>query len=82
MKEKESLANKISVTIKHNWHLIAGAAIGAAAFLVIFGLEPLRYSGVGWTLYGVGGKDITQHQTGWEFYRHSPWSFPQASAAF
>ena len=62
------------------WHLILAAVIGAAAFLFIYGMEPLRVTGIGWTEVGYGGRDITQHQAGWMFYRNSPWTFPLCKA--
>ena len=62
---------------KHNHrHLLIAAIFGAAAFPCIFGIEPLRYTGINWTLRGYDNTDITQHQTGWMFYRNSPWTFP------
>ena len=56
--------------------------LGITSFLLIYGLEPLRYTGTGWIVNGFGGKDITQHQTGWEFYRRSPWTFPLCKALY
>lgn len=64
------------------WHLFAACALGVLAFLLIYGLEPLRFTGIGWTQHGYGGFDITQHQMGWMFYRNSPWSFPLCKALF
>ena len=62
--------------IRGNWHLFTSGLVGAIAFLCIFSAEPLRVTGIGWTLHGYDNSDITQHQTGWMFYRNSPWSFP------
>ena len=68
--------------LKKYWHLIAAGFLGILLFLLIFGIEPLRYSGIGWTQHGFGGSDITQHQIGWMFYRNSPWTFPLCKALF
>lgn len=67
---------------RKNWHLIISGLLGILIFLAIFGIEPLRYSGIGWTQHGFGGSDITQHQIGWMFYRNSPWTFPLCKALF
>ena len=62
------------------WHLFGAAAIGGLIFILIFGIEPLRVTAIGWTEIGYGGRDITQHQAGWMFYRNSPWMFPLCKA--
>lgn len=67
---------------RKNWHLIISGLLGILMFLAIFGIEPLRYTGIGWTQHGFGGHDITQHQMGWMFYRNSPWTFPLCKALF
>ncbi|MBQ6518965.1 MAG: hypothetical protein IJI14_09605 [Anaerolineaceae bacterium] len=68
--------------IKKHWHQFTAGLLGLLIFLAIFGLEPLRYTGIGWTQHGYGGSDITQHQIGWMFYRNSPWTFPLCKALF
>lgn len=68
--------------LRQKWHLAASGLLGILMFLAIFGLEPLRYTGIGWTQHGFGGHDITQHQIGWMFYRNSPWTFPLCKALF
>ena len=68
--------------LRKKWHLAASGLLGILMFLAIFGLEPLRYTGIGWTQHGFGGHDITQHQIGWMFYRNSPWTFPLCKALF
>ena len=67
---------------RKNWHLIISGLLGILMFFTIFGIEPLRDTGIGWTQYGYGGHDITQHQTGWMFYRNAPWAFPLCKALF
>lgn len=61
---------------KKNLYLFVSFFLGIIAFLCIYGFEPLRYTGLGWTQHGFDGNDITQHQTGWMFFRNSPWTFP------
>ena len=63
-------------------YLIAAFWLGFIAFLFVFSLEPLRITGIGWTLYGYDNEDIIQHQTGWMYYRNSPWSFPICKALY
>lgn len=65
---------------RDNAYLLLSALFGLSVFLLIYGAEPLRVSGIGWLLKGYGGDDITQHQTGWMFYRNSPWTFPFGKA--
>ena len=67
--------------LREKWHLAAGL-LGILIFVAIFGIEPLRYSGIGWTQLGYSGHDIEQHQIGWMFYRNSPWTFPLCKALF
>ena len=45
---------------RKTWHLIISGLLGILMFLAIFGIEPLRYTGIGWTQHGYGGHDITQ----------------------
>ena len=65
---------------RENAYLFQSALLGLSVFLLIYGAEPLRVSGIGWLLKGYGGDDITQHQTGWMFFRNSPWTFPFGKA--
>lgn len=69
-------------SFQKHWHLFAAGTLGVLAFVLIYGLEPLRFTGIGWTQHGYDGFDITQHQIGWMFYRNSPWSFPLCKALF
>jgi len=46
--------------------------VGLAAFLVVQDFRILDPTYTGWLAHG----DMEQHQTGWEFFRHSDWSFP------
>lgn len=47
--------------------------LGAIAFFVIVGFDPLNPVNAGWIL---GRLDPTQHYLGWLFYRNSEWAFP------
>ena len=52
---------------------LSGAAVGAAAFLCIYGVHVLNVTYTDWLL---GGGDLTQHYLGWCFFRDSAWTFP------
>ncbi len=47
--------------------------LGAIAFFMVIGFEPLNPVNAGWIL---GRLDPTQHYLGWLFYRNSEWTFP------
>jgi len=47
--------------------------LGAIAFFMVVGFEPLNPYNPGWIL---GRLDPTQHYLGWLFYRNSEWTFP------
>ena len=47
--------------------------LGAIAFFIVVGFEPLNPVNAGWIL---GRLDPTQHYLGWLFYRNSEWTFP------
>ena len=47
--------------------------LGAIAFIIVVGVEPLNPVNTGWIL---GRLDPTQHYLGWLFYRNSEWTFP------
>jgi len=47
--------------------------LGAVAFFIVVGFEPLNPKNAGWIL---GRLDPTQHYLGWLFYRNGEWSFP------
>ena len=60
-------------------YVITAGLLGLAAFLTVFGAEPLRVTGTAW-LYNTDRSDITQHYTGWMFFRNSEWSLPLGTA--
>ncbi len=80
MDHSEKINDLKLILIRTYRHMPAAAALGLIIFLCIYGIEPLRFSGIGWTAHGFDGHDITQHQTGWMFYRNSPWTFPLCKA--
>ena len=47
--------------------------LGAIAFFIVVGFEPLNPLNAGWIL---GRLDPTQHYLGWLFYRNGPWTIP------
>lgn len=47
-------------------------AIGLFAFLTVVGPRALQPSNIAW----LGSGDPTTHYLGWQFFRHSEWSFP------
>ncbi len=64
---------------RYGYVIIAGL-LGLAAFLTVFGVEPLRVTGTAW-LYRTDSNDLTQHYTGWMFFRNSEWSLPLGHAS-
>lgn len=54
----------------------AGGLLGAAAFLLVFGLSPLDVTNDAFCRGGFIEKDIQQHYAGWLFYRQSALRFP------
>ena len=49
---------------------VLSAALGAAAFFVLFGVHPLRVGAIDWLMRS----DPATHYLGWAFYRNGPWS--------
>lgn len=58
----------------HCWPL-CGALLGAAVFLLLYGVQVLNPTQVDW-LYNAGSPDPVQHYLGWAFYRHSAVRLP------
>ncbi len=82
MKHSEKNSTRLVMFFRKYWHMPAAAVFGLLIFLGIYGIEPLRFSGIGWTVNGFDGQDITQHQAGWMFFRNSPWTFPLCKALY
>lgn len=52
---------------------LAGGAVGALVFLLIYGTAFLDPTNVDWLL---SGGDLSQHYLGWAFFRADKWRFP------
>ena len=59
---------------------LAGALLGAAVFLALYGTRVLNPTEVDWLLNGHG--DPTQHYLGWVQYRHSEWHLPYLGMSY
>ncbi len=55
------------------WRIAAFALVGVLTFLAVYGPRTLDVTATDWL---TGGKDLTLHFLGWEFFRHDPWAFP------
>ena len=53
-----------------------GALLGAAVFLLVYGLPPLNVANDAFCRGGYIEKDIQQHYAGWLFYRSSALGWP------
>jgi hypothetical protein len=60
-------------TKKRDFSFLYPLLLGAIAFFIIVGFEPLNPVNTGWIL---GRLDPMQHYLGWLFYRNGEWSFP------
>ena len=60
-------------TQKRDLSFLYPLLLGAIAFFIVVGFEPLDPVNAGWIL---GRLDPTQHYLGWLFYRNSEWTFP------
>jgi len=60
-------------TQKRDLSFLYPLLLGAIAFFMVVGFEPLNPVNAGWIL---GRLDPTQHYLGWLFYRNSEWIFP------
>lgn len=58
------------------WLFALGGLLGAAVFLLVFGLAPLDPTNDSFCRGGFIEKDIQQHYAGWLFYRKSAQGFP------
>ncbi|MEG2770458.1 MAG: DUF6311 domain-containing protein, partial [Oscillospiraceae bacterium] len=63
------------------WQLILfGALLGAAAFMIIYGIDVINVTKDGWILAGYDERDIIQRYAGWLNFRNAPWTFPLAAS--
>ena len=54
--------------------IVFSILVGSAGFLLLYGHYTLHFTHVNW-IYSTG-RDLLQHQLGWEFFRNEPWRFP------
>jgi hypothetical protein len=54
--------------------IVFSILFGLAGFLLLYGHFTLHFKHVNW-IYSTG-RDLLQHQLGWEFFRNEPWRFP------
>lgn len=59
---------------------LAGALLGAAVFLALYGVRVLDPTDAGWMLQA--GADPAQHYLGWVQYRHSDWHLPYLGMSY
>ena len=70
-------ADKTAMARSNAWiEVVVFAIIGAAVFLIIFGVTPLDVTNDRWILNHYVEVDIVQHYAGWMAFRDSPWQFP------
>ncbi len=55
-----------------------GGLIGFVTFALIFPLSTVDPTNIGWLANSQG--DMNLHYLGWEYFRYSPWSFPNIGA--
>ena len=55
---------------------VLGALLGAAVFLLVYGIAPLDVANDAFCRGGYVEKDIQQHYAGWLFYRDSTLRWP------
>ena len=61
------------------WALM-GALLGAAVFLILYGVRVLDPTNADWML--AAGADPSQHYLGWVQYRHSEWHLPYLGMSY
>lgn len=59
---------------------LAGALLGAAVFLVLYGVRVLNPADADWML--AAGPDPAQHYLGWVQFRHSEWHLPYLGMSY
>lgn len=63
--------------LDHLLTIVFSILFGSAGFLLLYGHYTLHFTHVNW-IYSTG-RDLLQHQLGWEFFRQEPWRFPLGS---
>ena len=74
--EATGMLNQTSTHSRRIQLFALGAALGIAAFLLVYGVAPLDVTKDTFCRGGYLEKDIQQHYAGWLFYRQSAKSFP------
>ncbi|MEG0020128.1 MAG: DUF6311 domain-containing protein, partial [Oscillospiraceae bacterium] len=72
----KTISIKNNNSANKNILIALGALIGAATFLLIYGLSPLNPLNDSFVVSGYLEKDVAQHYAGWRLFRTSPWQFP------
>jgi hypothetical protein len=69
---------KKEIQYKSNTQLFSllSIALGAIAFMIIYGITPLNVTNDSWIMAGYDENDILQHYAGWLAFRASDWDFP------
>lgn len=66
---------RIKTSLQKNKEPWICALLGAAVFILLYGIHILNPTYTDWLLTSEDG-DLTQHYLGWKFYRHAGWRFP------
>ncbi len=75
MKIFQLIFQRVKTSILKNKEPWICALLGAAVFILLYGVHILNPSYTDWLLTSEDG-DLTQHYLGWKFYRHAGWGFP------
>lgn len=79
---EELLFSELNNEKKRNiFCVIAGAILGVTAFLLIYGVYPLDVTNDSWLFATYVEDDLSQHYTGWLYFRQSPWTWPLGFAS-
>jgi len=72
--DKESMSVRLRrLSNDTRFVFLACAVLGAVCFLCVYGVRVLNFKYTAWLMTG---GDLTQHYTGWLFFRNSAWHFP------
>ncbi|NLL77701.1 MAG: hypothetical protein GX235_10725 [Clostridiales bacterium] len=71
----KNLVGRMKTMLLKNKPVWICTLLGAAVFVMIYGIHILNPCYTDWLLTSEDG-DLTQHYLGWKFFRHAPWRFP------
>lgn len=74
-KVERSMGIKMKKKFVENKPVWICALLGAAVFVLIYGIHILNPCYTDWLMTSEDG-DLTQHYLGWKFFRHAGWKFP------